>query len=518
MPSTSATVRTPISTDILRWPVVGRALRWRHARTTLQLVLLVGAAVIVLHGLLGPPLASNNLATVLTWVHYRGLLVLALLAVGNAFCTGCPFVLVRDAGRRLRRPTLRWPRRLRTKWIAIALFVFVLFSYELFDLWALPRATAYLVLVYFGSALVIDLAFSGATFCKYLCPIGQFNFAASTVSPLELKVREESVCRSCRTADCIRGRREPAVASNITQNVKRKAPETAPLDVSRSMFDVRRKVVRRPVQRGCELGLFLPLKVGNMDCTFCLDCVQACPHDNVALVPRLPAAELSDPRRRSGIGRFAQRHDIAALALLFAFGSMVNAFAMTAPSYTLERWLSRTMDVGSEAPVLAAVFLVGLCAVPLVLVGGAAILTRKLAGAERGSISGILVNYAYALVPFGFGMWLAHYCFHLLTSVLTVVPITQSAAIDILGWPALGEPHWRWAGLRPGAVFPIQLGFIFLGTIGSLAVAYQVSQRDYPDRPGPTTVPWAVVAAGLASLAVWILAQPMEMRGLGFLG
>ena len=43
-----------------------------------------------------------------------------------------------------------FPRWLRTKWIGIALFVAVLFSYELFDLWALPRATAYLVLAYFA--------------------------------------------------------------------------------------------------------------------------------------------------------------------------------------------------------------------------------------------------------------------------------------------------------------------------------------------------------------------------------
>ena len=46
------------------------------------------------------------------------------------------------------------------------------------------------------------------------------------------------------------------------------------------------------------LGLFLPAKVGNLDCTLCLDCVQACPHDNVALASRLPGLELADARRR----------------------------------------------------------------------------------------------------------------------------------------------------------------------------------------------------------------------------
>jgi ferredoxin len=468
-----------VATDVLRWPVIGAFLKWRHARTVIQLVLLVLAGVLVVHGLVGPQFASTNLATLLIWVHYRGLLVIALLAAGNLFCTGCPFVLVRDVGRRLRSPVRHWPRRWRTKWVALALFVAVLFAYELFDLWSLPRATAWLVLTYFAAALAVDLTFSGATFCKYLCPIGQFNFIASTMSPLELSVRSESTCRSCRTADCIKGRSEPAL-------------------------------------RGCELGLFLPLKVGNMDCTLCLDCVHACPHDNIALTTRVPGLELVDPRRRSGIGRFARRPDLAALAILFTFGGMLNAFAMVSPVYALEGGLSQALGVRSEAPILAILFVVALGVAPLMLVGGAAALTSTIVG--RGSIGGVAVSYAYALVPLGFAMWLAHYSFHLVTGVFTVIPVTQAAALDLLGWSALGAPLWRLAGLRPGLIYPIQLGCLLLGAMGSLAAAYGISDREYPDRRGWATVPWAMVTMALVGAAIWIVSQPMEMRGLGFLG
>ena len=143
--------------------------------------------------------------------------------------------------------------------------------------------------------------------------------------------------------------------------------------------------------------------------------------------------------------------------------------------------------------------------------------TRIVAGDPR-SIGRIAVHYAYALVPFGFGVWLAHYGFHLLTGALTIVPVTQSAVVDLLGWAALGAPRWRWTGMRPGTVFPIQLGLILHGAIGSLAVAYHISEREYPDRPGPSTAPWAVVIVALAAIAVWILSQPMEMRGIGFTG
>ena len=473
--------------DVLQWPVIGSFLRWRHARTALQLVLLALALVVVLDGLLSSRIDPTSLATVLTWVHYRGLLVVALLAAGNLFCTGCPFVLVRDAGRRVRPPWLSFPRWLRTKWIGIALFVAVLFSYELFDLWALPRATAYLVLAYFASALAIDLVFTGANFCKYLCPIGQFNFIASMTSPLELRVKDVDTCHTCRTVDCIKGRRAPEAPAVV-------------------------------LQRGCELRLFLPSKVGNLDCTLCLDCVHACPHDNIALAARVPGAELADSRRRSGIGRLSRRWDIAALAVIFTFGSLLNAFGMVAPVRGVEAWLSHAMGVASEAPVLAVLFIAVLCVAPLALLGGAAATTKILAGDRARSIAQIGVNHAYALVPFGFGMWLAHYGFHLLTGMFVVVPVTQRAAIDLFGWAALGEPLWRWSGMRPGSVFPIQVGFILLGTIGSLAAAYRVAERDYPERPERSVAPWAVVIIVLAGVALWILTQPMEMRGLGLAG
>jgi hypothetical protein len=329
--------------------------------------------------------------------------------------------------------------------------------------------------------------FAGATFCKYLCPIGQFNFAASTMSPLEVRVREPATCRTCHTVDCIKGRRQPGAAHAV-------------------------------VQRGCELGLFLPLKVGNMDCTFCLDCVQACPHDNVQIAARVPGAELAEAGRRSGIGRFDRRPDIAALAVLFAFGGMLNAFAMVSPVYALEQWLARAVGVQSEAPVLAIVFLAALCVGPLVVVSGAAALTRFLSRSAARSIGRTAVVYAYSFVPFGFAMWLAHYGFHLLTGALTVVPVLQSALADVFGRPILGDPLWRWAGMRPGAVFPIQIGVVLLGAMGSIALAHRISRRDHPDRPLWATAPWAAATLALTSLALWILSQPMEMRGVGFLG
>src|SRR5882672_1861048 len=326
----SATANSPTSAgdnprfDLLRVSLIGGFLRWRHSRTVLQMPLLVVAVVMILHGFFGPTLAPKNLATVLTWIHFRGALVLVLLCSGNFFCLVCPFMLLRNVARKIFQPRFNWPRALRNKWISVVLFVAILFCYELFDLWSSPYWTAALALGYFVTVLIVDGLFKHAAFCKFVCPIGQFNFVASTLSPFEVKVRDHGVCTRCHTLDCIRGRREPA--SDLV------------------------------TIRGCELALFQPRKVGNMDCTFCLDCVHACPHDNVGILGRLPGDELLADPLRSGIGYFSRRKDLAALAIVFTFGALLNAFGMVSPVYAVENWLGRMLHLSHEAPALGVVF------------------------------------------------------------------------------------------------------------------------------------------------------------------
>ena len=268
------------------------------------------------------------------------------------------------------------------------------------------------------------------------------------------------------------------------------------------------------LQRGCELHLYLPAKIGNADCTFCLDCVQACPYDNVALAVRPPAAELTDDRPRSSLGRLSARGDLAALALVFTFGAVLNAFAMTAPVYAVQRWIGLTTGIESEGWVLAIVFAAALVAAPLVLVGGAALLTRAVEPAGLRPAAALTVRrFAHALVPLGASLWLAHYGFHLLTGFWTVIPVAQAAALDMTGWPLLGEPLWTWVGLRPGQVLPLQLGAVVLGTVGSMTAAWLIAERDHPRAAARAMLPWAVVVLLLATVAAWVFLQPMEMRG-----
>jgi ferredoxin len=479
------------SIDLLTWPAVGRFLKWRHCRLVMQVPVALLAAWIIFDGLVGPQLAPKNLATVGVWLHYRGLAVLALLLAGNLFCMACPFMLTRRAGRWVRERLLRGgypvPRVLRNKWIAVSLVVLFFFVYERYDLWATPWWTAWVALAYFAVALVVDTIFRGAAFCKHVCPLGQFNFFGSLISPLEIKIRDANACAGCRTKDCIKAR-----------------PEVAGL-------------------RGCELALFQERKAGNMDCTFCLDCVHACPYDNIGLIGRTPTAELWSDPWRSGIGRFSQRTDLAALVTVLTFGAYLNAFAMIRPVYALLKGLAQLLRTPSPTPGLLLIFAIGLLLLPAILLGSASALTRILS-APSASLGEIARRYVWVLVPMGFGMWLAHYAFHFLTGALTIVPVVQSFLADVSLYG--GDVRWDLGPLVPqGWLFPIEAALLYLGATGSVVAAVRIAQSHLNDTrrqtgksAGPNAAlaaasPWMLLTLLLLGFGIWILVQPMEMRG-----
>lgn len=281
----------------------------------------------------------------------------------------------------------------------------------------------------------------------------------------------------------------------------------------------------QPGARGCELALFQPRKVGNMDCTFCLDCVHACPYDNVGLIGRTPTAALWTDPFRSGIGRFSGRPDLAALVVVFTFGAFLNAFAMIRPVYALKEGLARWLNTSSPLPGLILLFALGLLMLPALGLGLAAAASRALSGSrERLTVN--LMRYVYTLVPLGFGMWLAHYSFHFLTGALTIVPVAQSFLADV-GLYA-GQPQWGLGPLVPyGWLFPIEAVMLYLGAFGSIIVAFQIAVAQSAGLRAAQSaglryelrgvlaaaMPWIGLTLALLGLGLWIMVQPMEMRG-----
>jgi cytochrome c oxidase assembly factor CtaG/polyferredoxin len=415
--------------DLLRMPVLGPFLRSRYGRRALQAALVVVAALVIADGFLGPPVGGMNLAGLLPWTQARGLLVIALLAAGNLFCMACPFTLPRELGKRLGLATRAWPAWLRSKWLAALLLAIFFWAYERFDLWDRPSATAWILVGYFVASFGVDAFFRGASFCKYVCPIGQFQFVGSLVSPLEVKVRRPEACAQCTTHDCLRG---------------------------------------NAFHRGCELDLSLPQKAGNLDCTFCLDCVKACPYENIGILPVPMGRELVRDAARSSVGRFETRWDLAALALVFVVAAFSGAFTMVRPE----------ASAGFVAAVVAAVL------------AGAALSPRR-----------TRVRLLLTLVPLGLAMSAAHFLFHTLTGWGAVWPTLQRAL-------HLGAPTWAGGGFSLSArtLLQLQVGLLDGGLLLTLYAAWRVAKSRRAMLPG------AAVAFALWAAGVWIFLQPMPMR------
>jgi polyferredoxin len=457
------------SLDILHVRALGKMLRLRWGRLIFQIPLFFLLALIVYDGFTGPQFAPENTATVLAWVHYRGLVMLVLLMAGNFFCMGCPFTLPRTIARRLSIRGGRWPARLRSKWLSVLSLFGIFWLYEWLDLWASPLLTAWVAIAYVLLSFALEAWFSESPFCKYICPLGAFNFTFSMLSPLQITERDRQVCRDCEGKECVNGSE---------------------------------KVL------GCGTELFVPMMDSNMDCIFCLDCARACPYDNVALRTRNP---LTETRRRLSPASFA----LAFMILSLIFSGLMNAFGMVSPIYRLQSWLAEVLNLRSDALRLLLIFGIGNLAFPMFALALITVFSNRSNGTFWQSLRLEAVQYVPALVPLGAGIWLAHYGFHLAIGGLAIVPVFQSFLLDH-GVKFAGAPRWDLSMMLPqGWIFPLQVISIFVGLLASFSsLALPALKSDKPPLESLRRIfPWAVLFVVLTIAALSVFNLPMEMRG-----
>jgi polyferredoxin len=460
---------------LLDWPAIGHFLRWRHGRLLGQLILLLVALLIIYDGFTGPQYAPENTATNIVWLQYRGFVMLALLLAGNLFCMNCPFTLPRSLARRWSIAGRRWPRALRNKWLAFVVLFLYLYLYEWLDLWASPWFTAWIVIAYFLLAFLLEFIFSESPFCKYICPLGTFNYIGSTVSPLQIDVASQDICRTCAGKECVNGRKDAGQSSML----------------------------------GCGTELFPPQVTSNIDCTMCLDCARACPYDNVTFAARPLLHELRRPRA------WPYRWDLSLLVWLFTFAALSNAFGMTPPIYATGVWLAGILNTGNEALLLLVIFAVLNILLPLAIGLPVAWIGRALAQTQE-SLRISFSKHTPALVPVAFAIWLAHYGFHFATGTLSIIPALQNFLIDhgllIFG----AEPNWTLSNILPFSwLLPLQVIIVVLGFGGSF---YALSDIGRHEKESFTAqLPWLLLLLAIAAAAIYLFTLPMEMRGTGFM-
>jgi polyferredoxin len=481
-----------VTLDVLRLPILGSFLRWRYSRFVLQVPLLVLAVLAIYDGFTGRQLAPTNTATVAVWVHYRGLVALALAVFGNVFCAACPLMLTRGSTKFLKRflPEFHFPNSLKNKYLVIGATILFLFTYEYFDLWASPWITAWLIIGYFVAALVVDAVFPVGTFCKYVCPLGNFNFALSKVSPTQITAINQSVCSSCEGKYCLNGRLE---TSSTRAPIQGNRAEHVLLQLEMRVQPQLEPMTAKTIGAfpGCETNLFVPSIQSNEDCTLCLNCLRACPYDNVALLTRSPLRETVLEKPKS---------DWTWFMVLLTWAGLLNAFAMIPPYFAVATWLSGVLQTRDEAMLLGIIFIVAF--------GFGLSLTVLAAKASRASLR----DWVGALYPLTLAIWGGHYLFHFVTGASTLMPNIISALLRL----GVGlEPPALVSSVRLDAIFPFQVVVSYMAFFASLFAIYQKASRlsQSPKDLILRMLPQVLLVLLINTMTILIFSQPMQARG-----
>ncbi len=429
---------------------------------------MAGFVLAILAGVRGTPVGNRNFAIVAVWIGWWALLILLVVPLtGRGWCSVCP---IPAPGEWLQRGAVlgpgraglgldrRWPKRLRNIWLQngafllLALFAAVVLTQ--------PLVTALVLLLLLTLAVAVSLVFERRAFCRYLCPVGGFIGLYSQLAPLELRVRDTAVCASHREKTCYSGN-----ASGY----------------------------------GCPWNVFPAGLVKNINCGLCLECVRACPYDNVALYVR----PLGDDFHQAG----GRRLDEAFKAFIMLGSALVYIAVMLGPWGELK---SAAYAVGTVEWLLYAL---AFLAIVLVALPGSfflAVLLGRVAARPRIAARRAFVHFAYALIPLGLAAWVAFSVSFVFANLSYVWPVLS----DPLGWGwnLLGTTHAAWVPYLSRLVPPLQVGVLLAG-IGWTALIARRIARQLVDASGEsrnsevhTTVLAAPVVAYALAVTMVLLA------------
>ena len=473
--------------DLMRFGLVRLILRSRPFRFVAQSVLVFFFVLIVAAGLYGNQNPALNIAPLLTWtIWWCGLVVLIMFA-GKAWCYMCPWDAIAGWMEKLRlwKKTddgfglnMRWPRAIRNISMAILLFIVLTWVELGFGVTMRPRVTAYLAIAMLLLAIVSAFLFDRKSFCRYGCLVGRISGLYAMFSGIEVRHRDTSVCGSCRGKECISGS-GTAYACPTFEHPGR-------MDV-------------------------------NTYCIQCTECLQSCPHDNLAVNLRPWGSDLA--------ANIKPRSDEAYLALLMLSITGFHGLTMTPMWNTCIDAIQTLVPVGQI--VAFTVGMAGLLGFPIVVYTGLVWLSYRLSQGLPASIrqsdpmkndirvsfGEYFIRYAYCVLPIALFYHLAHNLEHLLMEGPKIVALMS----DPFGW------GWNILGTS-GLIVPplvsldilwlLQVVLVAVGHIYSLWVAQKIGDRVFPNAAlrSRGQIPILIGMIAFSIFSLWLLKLPMEMR------
>ncbi|MBI4461151.1 MAG: 4Fe-4S binding protein [Acidobacteria bacterium] len=448
--------------NVLDWPVIGKLLRWRHFNTLLTAPTLGIFLFIIATGLFAQQDTSNP-AILLTWILWWPAVIFSFLLLGRIWCTACPFGYMGDVAQKIFCLQKKVPKIFRNMWWQLGLFLALTWATTMWALDRWPWGTAWLALSITLGAIAFGFLFEKRAFCRYVCPVGGIFGLYSMTAPVRIGVKDKRICQEeCRTKNCF---------------------------------------------KACAWWEFAPTMERNLECNLCLDCVRACPHDNIVLRAQPTAADLAEfrPHRRS------LDEGITVAAVLGV--SLLQTAVM------LNAWTGWEARIGallglSPGPFLYTLIFLTLGVVfPTLLFGIVAYLSSP--GEQRRSdVFSALRIYAYAFLPLGLALHAAHNFHHLLGEGEAMVLGVRKALADYSGWEFLAPPDAASAAavLGSNTMFLLQGAALLGGLYLAFRLGTTIVRRNVPSHVFRTALPIFLFAVAYTILNILILAAPMAHR------
>jgi hypothetical protein len=165
-------------------------------------------------------------------------------------------------------------------------------------------------------------------------------------------------------------------------------------------------------------------------------------------------------------------------------------------------------SLGSPSDLLPATLFLGFGL--LVLPASTSLIAAAISGG-REHWKTHLCRFGIAMAPLGFGMWIAHFVFHFFTAALTPLPVLGR----VLHNAGLTGDSQRWTA--PSLAFydlpALEILFLNAGYLLCLWMLWKIAQNLTTSSALRAFVPWGSLASALYLFGLWIIFQPMEMRG-----
>ena len=250
--------------DIIKIKGIRALLSSRWFPLVLQVMTLAAFGLLIAGGIgvstddanLTKELRNTNLANLLVWCYWWPLIIMAAILLGRIWCTACPVELASYLASRIGL-RLKVPRLFKSGWVITIFYALILIiGVHTLEIHRIPNRMAMYLLMLFTVAVITGLIYEKRAFCSYICPVGHLLGLYAAIAPLEWRADDTSICKGCRTKDCIAKRNRYLLAG-----------------------------------RSCTSNLYPATIKDNRDCILCTQCFKACPFGNLRLSTRPPLVD-----------------------------------------------------------------------------------------------------------------------------------------------------------------------------------------------------------------------------------